>query len=120
MSCRESALRCLENKVQLLLAHFIAYTDRNENLNLLKLKSVDDVWIGELWLDILMNKDALSMSYCKLLMVHDSNRETQNVVVSTSGFNGHRFSAHFPFSWLLKENIDAIFESYDKSFDSRK
>ena len=115
--CRESALRCLENKVQLLLAYFIAYMDRNENLNFLV---SNDTWTSKLWLDILASKDALSLSYSKLLVIPDLNLETKHISVLSSGFNGHEFRANFPFSWLLKDYIDETFENRSQDFSSSK
>ncbi|XP_060599995.1 E3 ubiquitin-protein ligase RNF213-like [Ruditapes philippinarum] len=98
---RRSCTRILENKVAPILASIIAFLDTNCNLDLIG--SDQSSWKRDLWLAILHSPEALNLQYADLKL-----RESIEVIVKTTGCDGHIFSACMPFSWSFISQISEI------------
>ncbi|XP_053388236.1 E3 ubiquitin-protein ligase rnf213-alpha-like [Mercenaria mercenaria] len=96
-----SCVQILESKVSPIFASLIAFLDTNSNLNLLE--EVENTWKRELWLALLHTPESLNLQYAD--MRHRSQNE---VMVMTTGYEGHIFSARMPFSWLLIKQITEV------------
>ncbi|XP_077867696.1 E3 ubiquitin-protein ligase rnf213-alpha-like, partial [Saccoglossus kowalevskii] len=105
---RRAIWQSLVSTVTPLLAQVIGFADRNDNLDLI-LKSPSGSWIHQLWLQILRNQKLLEMTYESFLSpVKNTPREI--VPVLASGVNGSFFTAHCPFSWVIKQFVEEKWE----------
>ncbi|XP_065844224.1 E3 ubiquitin-protein ligase rnf213-alpha-like isoform X2 [Oscarella lobularis] len=84
-----------------ILAELIAFIDADSNL--LLLRKMADNYIGALWLKLFSCPQLFSLRYP---FSHESNR----VSVKGSGYKNHAFCAGFPFSRLVKEEVDGMME----------
>ncbi|KAI8484072.1 hypothetical protein Bbelb_381900 [Branchiostoma belcheri] len=104
---RRSAWIYLLSVVSPMLAEVIAFFDRNSNLDLLKTK--EESWLHQLWLHIAANNKAIDLHYTDCLSPKKRTvRET--VPVQTSGYDGQLFQCQLPFSWLIKELVDKLWQ----------
>ncbi|XP_060586347.1 E3 ubiquitin-protein ligase rnf213-alpha-like [Ruditapes philippinarum] len=101
---RRSCIQTLETKVAPILAGIIAYLDTNDNIKILQ---EDCDWKQKLFLTILNTVDAISLKFADL-QSPTRKSDLQEVVVMTTGCEGHLFSARMPFSWLLINQINDI------------
>ncbi|XP_060597648.1 E3 ubiquitin-protein ligase rnf213-alpha-like, partial [Ruditapes philippinarum] len=101
---RRSCIQTLETKVAPILAGIIAYLDTNDNIKILQ---EDCDWKQKLFLTILNTVDAISLKFADL-QSPTRKSDLQEVVVMTTGCEGHLFSARMPFSWLLINKINDL------------
>ena len=95
------------NTVTPILAEIIAFLDRNCNLKLISDAAAGkSSWLSDLWLDIFNSSlvrrhrfDFMSPVQCEV---------SQKVRVYSSGFRDHLFQAKFPFSFLVKLELDGL------------
>ncbi|XP_053396009.1 E3 ubiquitin-protein ligase rnf213-alpha-like [Mercenaria mercenaria] len=102
---RRSCIQTLENKVSPILAGIIAYLDTNDNLKILQEEHCQ--WKQELWLTFLHTVDAINLHFTDL-QSPTRQSDLPEVVVMTTGSEGHVFSARMPFSWLMINQINEI------------
>ncbi|CAH1233987.1 RNF213 [Branchiostoma lanceolatum] len=103
---RRSAWVHLLSVVSPLVAEIIALFDRNSNLDLLK---TGEGWLHQFWLEIAANTKAVRLHYEDCLSPKKrAVRET--VSVQTSGYGGQVFKCQLPFSWLIKELVDKLWQ----------
>ena len=106
--CSEAVLRCLVEKLRLLLAHVIAVMDTNRNMRILKQNNLE--WLQQIWFDIAADREIMGLFYNHLTLL-GSKTETQHVLVPSTGFQNRDFSGKFPFSWMLKDKIEKLLNS---------
>ncbi|XP_053396010.1 E3 ubiquitin-protein ligase rnf213-alpha-like [Mercenaria mercenaria] len=102
---RRSCIQTLENKVSPILAGIIAYLDTNDNLKILQEEHCQ--WKQELWLTFLNTVDAINLQFTDL-QSPTRQSDLPEVVVMTTGSEGHIFSAYMPFSWLMINQISEM------------
>ena len=104
---RKALWKRVYSSVVPILAEIIALVDTDSNLDLMKDGSS---WVSTLWLRILANPNISELSYSKMISpVTNSVRE--RVQVLGSGAGGHTFQCMFPFSFLVKHQVDKLFDS---------
>ncbi|KAK2553290.1 E3 ubiquitin-protein ligase rnf213-alpha [Acropora cervicornis] len=104
---RKALWKRVYSSVVPILAEIIALADTDSNLDLMKDGSP---WVSILWLRILANPRISEMSYSKMISpVTNSVRE--RVQVLGSGARGHTFQCMFPFSFLVKHQVDKLLNS---------
>ena len=104
---RKALWKRVYSSVVPILAEIIALVDTDSNLDLMKDGSS---WVSTLWLRILANPYMSELSYSKMISpVTNSVRE--RVQVLGSGAGGHTFQCMFPFSFLVKYQVDKLFDS---------
>eukprot|EP00058_Branchiostoma_floridae_P009698 XP_002595186.1 hypothetical protein BRAFLDRAFT_101668 [Branchiostoma floridae] len=104
---RQAAWVYLLSVVSPMLAEVIAFFDRNSNLDLL-IKTKEE-WLHQLWLGIAANDKAVNLHYEDCLSPKKRTvRET--VPVQTSGYDGQLLQCQLPFSWLIKELVDKLWQ----------
>ncbi|XP_053396342.1 E3 ubiquitin-protein ligase rnf213-alpha-like isoform X2 [Mercenaria mercenaria] len=111
---RRSCIQTLETKVAPILAGIIAYLDTNDNIKILQ---ENCHWKQELWLTVLNTRDAISLQFTDL-QSPTRQSDLQEVVVMTTGSEGHMFSARMPFSWLLVKHISEILKLHHPAAES--
>ena len=89
-----------------LLAELLAYCDYNNNLDILK--NPVGHWKHQLWLAILANSHLTEIRYEGFLSPTQYLRE--KAMVKMSGFGNRPMTANIPFSWLLKEYLEDMYE----------
>ena len=82
-----------------LFAQVIAIIDRNQNLNHLKDLGKKQCSVHDLWLQIFNSPNVLDLDYEQLI-------RKEKVPVADDNFQ-----CKFPFSWIVKEAIDNLWES---------
>ncbi|XP_053396335.1 E3 ubiquitin-protein ligase rnf213-alpha-like isoform X2 [Mercenaria mercenaria] len=112
---RRSCIQTLENKVSPILAGIIAYLDTNDNLKILQEEHCQ--WKQELWLTFLNTVDAINLQFTDLQSPIRQS-DLPEVVVMTTGSEGHMFSAWMPFSWLMINQINEILKLPHPASDS--
>ena len=101
---RKALWKRVYSSVVPILAEIIALADTDSNLDLMKDGSP---WVSTLWLRILANPSISELSYSKMISpVTNSVRE--RVQVLGSGAGGHTFQCMFPFSFLVKHQVDKL------------
>ena len=104
---RKALLKRVYSSVVPILAEIVALADRDSNLDLIKNVSFK---VSTLWLRILANPNISELSYSKMISpVTNSVRE--RVQVLGSGARGHTFQCMFPFSFLVKHQVDELLNS---------
>ena len=89
------------------LSKIIAFVDSNHNLKLLEeVAAGSRSWLTDLWLDI-FNSSLISCHDYKFLSPLQK-AVSQRVRVLSSGLNEHLFSAQFPFSHVIKLELDGM------------
>ena len=87
-----------------ILSEVIAFVDRDSNLELV----VDGGnWLSSLWLDFFQCDKMVKLDYDGFLSL-ESVIIRERVPVVTSGSETQSFELQFPFSWIIKERIDAM------------
>ena len=87
-----------------ILSEVIAFVDRDSNLELV----VDGGnWLSSLWLDFFQCDKMVKLDYDGFLSL-ESGIIRERVPVVTSGRETQSFELQFPFSWIIKERIDAM------------
>ena len=87
-----------------ILSEVIAFVDRDSNLELV----VDGGnWLSSLWLDFFQCDKMVKLDYDGFLSL-ESGIIRKRVPVVTSGSETQSFELQFPFSWIIKERIDAM------------
>ncbi|XP_053396339.1 E3 ubiquitin-protein ligase rnf213-alpha-like isoform X2 [Mercenaria mercenaria] len=111
---RQSCFQTLEAKIAPILAGIIAYLDTNDNMKILQEHCL---WKQELWLKVLNTADAINLQFADL---QSPKRQSDllEVVVMTTGCEGHMFSARMPFSWLLINQISEILKLHHPAAES--
>ncbi|KAK3588412.1 hypothetical protein CHS0354_015933 [Potamilus streckersoni] len=104
---RRACIQYLESSVSPILAGIIAHIDTNQNLDILSGHISQGDWVAQLWLHIFNTPDALQLKYSDF-QSPAMQQELSEVIVKTTGCEGHTFQAELPFSWLIFEQIDAI------------
>ena len=97
------------NTVTPILAEIIAFLDRNFNLQLIsEAIARASNWLSGLWLDIFNSSLVSHHRYDFLSPVQ--NEVGQRVRVQSSGFHNHLFHTKFPFSCVIKSEVDGLFQ----------
>ena len=87
-----------------ILSEVIAFVDRDSNLDLVM---DEGNWVSRLWITFFQDQSIVELHYENFLSL-ESGIIRERVPVTTSGFERHMFDLQFPFSWLIKERIDAM------------
>ncbi|XP_068759451.1 E3 ubiquitin-protein ligase rnf213-alpha-like isoform X4 [Montipora capricornis] len=104
---RKAIWKRVYSSVVPILAEIIALADTDSNLDLMKDGSP---WVSTLWLRTLANPNISELSYSKMISpVTNSVRE--RVQVLGSGAGGHTFQCKFPFSFLVKHQVDKLLDT---------
>ncbi|XP_074628909.1 E3 ubiquitin-protein ligase rnf213-alpha-like isoform X2 [Acropora palmata] len=104
---RKALWKRVYSSVVPILAEIIALADTDSNLDLMK---AGNPWVSTLWLRILANPNISELTYSKMISpVTNSVRE--RVQVLGSGARGHTFQCMFPFSFLVKHQVDKLSNS---------
>ena len=89
------------------LSKIIAFVDRNHNLKLLEeVAAGSRSWLTDLWLGIFNSSLISGHDYDFLSPVEKA--VSQRVRVLSSGLNDHLFSTQFPFSYVVKLELDGM------------
>ncbi|KAK3600077.1 hypothetical protein CHS0354_016454, partial [Potamilus streckersoni] len=104
---RRACIQYLESSVSPILAGIIAHIDTNQNLDILTGHISQGDWVAQLWLLIFNTPDAIQLKYSDL-QSPVRQQKLSEVIVKTTGCEGHTFQAELPFSWLIFEQLDAI------------
>lgn len=89
-----------------IFSEVIAYVDRDSNLDLVM---EEGTWLSCLWIALFQNPSMVELHYENFLSL-ESGIIRERVPVTTSGRERHTFDLQFPFSWLIKERIDAMWK----------
>ncbi|KAH3727158.1 hypothetical protein DPMN_053084, partial [Dreissena polymorpha] len=111
---RRSCYCTIVSKVKPVLAGLFAFLDTNGNLDLL---TSDLQWKRDFWVNCLNHKDALQLKY-SYLQSHRRTTEHGEMLVTSTGFEGHEFKLKLPFSWLIIQTVDELLR--DLVFDGRE
>lgn len=115
---RRALLQTLESKVTPLLSGIIAYTDRNANLDLLEKKSP---WQQKVWLEMLNEEEVTLFRYRDLNSPeHRTETGLPEYQVTNTGCDGSFFECSFPFSFVIKEQIDLLLHQTRQSGEEMK
>ena len=87
-----------------ILSEVIALVDRDSNLDLVM---NEGNWLSNLWLGLFQSNSMVELHYESFLSL-ESGIIRERVPVATSGREKQAFDLQFPFSWLIKENVDAM------------
>ena len=107
---RHSLWLKIVNVVTPILAELIAFVDVDSNLLLLQ-ETAHGVshWIGELWLKLFASFQLTPLRYEEFLSP-TQQEPRHRVLVKGSGHHDHVFQANFPFSRLIKNEVDGMIE----------
>ncbi|KAK2555497.1 E3 ubiquitin-protein ligase rnf213-alpha [Acropora cervicornis] len=89
-----------------ILSEVIAVVDRDSNLELV---SEESTWLSRLWIAFFQDQTLVELHYDNFLSL-ESGIIRERAPVTTSGHERHIFDVQFPFSWLIKERIDAMWK----------
>ena len=89
-----------------ILSEVIALVDRDANLELVK---DEGTWLSRLWISLFQSQDMVKLQYESFLSL-ESGIVRERVPVMTSSRERQEFDLQFPFSWLIKERIDAMWK----------
>eukprot|EP00118_Oscarella_pearsei_P024117 m.299141 g.299141 ORF g.299141 m.299141 type:complete len:999 (+) comp40786_c0_seq43:168-3164(+) len=107
---RQSLWLKIVNVVTPILAELIAFIDVDSNLALLKEAALDaSSWLSDFWLKIFSSRLLSQLHYDDFLSPTEQ-QPRERVLVEGSGYQGHVFPAQFPFSRLVKKEVDAMTE----------
>lgn len=87
-----------------ILSEVIALVDRDSNLELV---TDEGTWLSRLWITLFQSHDMVELQYDSFLSL-ESGILRERVPVMTSARERQEFDLQFPFSWLIKERIDAM------------
>ena len=89
-----------------ILSEVIALVDRDSNLELV---TGEGTWFSRLWISLFQSQDIVELQYDSFLSL-ESGIIRERVPVMTSACERQNFDLQFPFSWLIKERIDAMWK----------
>ena len=89
-----------------ILSEVIALVDRDSNLELV---TGEGTWLSRLWISLFQSQDIVELQYDSFLSL-ESGIIRERVPVMTSACERQNFDLQFPFSWLIKERIDAMWK----------
>ena len=89
-----------------ILSEVIALVDRDSNLELV---TGEGTWFSSLWISLFQSQDIVELQYDSFLSL-ESGIIRERVSVMTSACERQNFDLQFPFSWLIKERIDAMWK----------
>lgn len=89
-----------------ILSEVIALVDRDSNLELV---TGEGTWFSRLWISLFQSQDIVELQYDSFLSL-ESGIIRERVSVMTSACERQNFDLQFPFSWLIKERIDAMWK----------
>ncbi|XP_052808702.1 E3 ubiquitin-protein ligase rnf213-alpha-like isoform X1 [Mya arenaria] len=101
---RRSCLQTIISKVSPILAGIIAYLDTNRNLDLIH---SDEGWKQMLWKSVLNTEGAIELQFSDL-QSPKRRSDLGEMLVMTTGREGHMFSARLPFSWTMIQMIAEV------------
>ena len=104
---RKALWKRVYSSVVPILAEIIALADTDSNLDLMKNGSS---WLPTVWLRILANPNISELHYSKIISPV-TNTVRERVQVLGSGAGGHTFQCMFPFSFLIKQEVDKLLQS---------
>ncbi|XP_052808680.1 E3 ubiquitin-protein ligase rnf213-alpha-like isoform X1 [Mya arenaria] len=113
---RRSCLQTIISKVSPILAGIIAYLDTNRNLDLIH---SDVAWKQLLWTTVLNTEEATQLQFSDF-QSPKRRSDLGEMLVMTTGREGHMFSACLPFSWTMIQMIADILHEIlpsDEEFD---
>ena len=101
------------NAVTPILAEIIALADKDCNLDLVR---NDNSWRSRIWLALLNNSSLAEIHYDDLISP-ERHAIRERTPVLSSGSGALAFHSGFPFSWIIKQNIEAMWKeaSHSKS-----
>lgn len=93
------------------LSELIAFMDADRNLRVLTdgIASVSSDWLTELWLDLFSYFHSTQIHYEHFLSPVQGQLR-QRVPLESSGYKGHRFNARFPFSRLVRAEMENMMQ----------
>ncbi|PAA74374.1 hypothetical protein BOX15_Mlig025717g4 [Macrostomum lignano] len=97
----ESTWRVLKQKVAPAIACFLAFSDRDQNLNCYRRDGLRGLWMR-------MVEPASDLDQITENLVKGTTGEFQRIEVASSSCDGHRFACRFPFSWAVVERLERI------------
>ena len=98
----------IQSTVTPLFAEILGILDRCSNMDLLR---SDLGWVQQLWLQLLASPEVVPLSYESFLVLmreEEAQQLRQRVPMPAMGAKNQSFQAEFPFSWLVKQHIDAM------------
>ena len=101
---RKALLQRVYSSVIPILSEVIAFVDRDSNLDLVM---DGGNWLSSLWLGFFQCDEMVKLHYDGFLSL-ESGIIRERVPVVTSGRETQSFELQFPFSWIIKERIDAM------------
>ncbi|XP_070579262.1 E3 ubiquitin-protein ligase rnf213-alpha-like [Ptychodera flava] len=101
---RKAVWQSLVGTVTPLLAAVIAFSDRNDNLDLITRSSPSN-WVHRLWLDILRHRRISNISY-EAIVSQLKKEQRQTIPVC-----GYSFTTQCPFSQLITEHVHAVWSN---------
>ena len=105
---KKALWRRLLSMVAPILAELVAYVDRDGNL---ELAASENPWIVNLWLKVFRDNSVAYLEYDEFFVPKgDANVLRRKIPVLKSGYRSHSFQCKLPFSWLLKERIDGLYQ----------
>ncbi|XP_077980164.1 E3 ubiquitin-protein ligase rnf213-alpha-like [Glandiceps talaboti] len=106
---RRAIWQSLVGTVTPLLAEVIAFSDRNDNLDLIKMAKPNS-WVHRLWLEILRNPNLSELSY-EMFLSQVKKAQKDIIPVPSSGANNSHFAGQCPFSWVIRNFANEMWES---------
>ena len=101
---RKALLQRIYSSVIPILSEVIAFVDRDSNLDLVM---DGGNWLSSLWLGFFQCDKLVELHYDGFLSL-ESGIIRERVPVVTSSRETQSFELQFPFSWIIKERIDAM------------
>ncbi|XP_006816196.2 E3 ubiquitin-protein ligase rnf213-alpha-like [Saccoglossus kowalevskii] len=105
---RRALLHKLLRTITHILAEVIAFTDVNDNLSIIE-NNGEPAWVKTMWFTILGNTGIAPLEYTSFLSPLDVPRE--HIPVRSTGIGGSKFRCRCPFSWIIKERLDEMWNS---------
>ena len=103
-SFRKALWQRVYSSVIPILSEVIAFVDRDSNLDLVM---DGGNWLSSLWLGFFQCDEMVELHYDGFLSL-ESGIIRERVPVVTSSRETQSFELQFPFSWIIKERIDAM------------
>lgn len=88
------------------LSEVIAFVDRDSNLELVM---GEKKWLSHLWLRFFQSDKVVELHYNDFLSLQ-SHSIRERVPLFTTADENQTFKLQFPFSWLIKEKMDAMWK----------
>ncbi|ESO09860.1 hypothetical protein HELRODRAFT_190307 [Helobdella robusta] len=113
-----SFVEYLECKVTPVLAYIISLLDTNQNLNIMLAHDDNMHWIKHFCYLALADKNFLYLKFSDIRTVTQKSNKT-SFELKTCGCHGNKLNPMFPFSWLIKEQIDKLLNVQRKTHSNR-